>query len=67
MYFFLNFPNKKAIPILCKILLENEDKNLLSDCCWALSYIDDFLGKKGKIMQEYGIISRLVNFLRYFL
>ena len=34
---------KPAIPIFCKIIKSGlvTDKNILSDCCWALSYMSE--------------------------
>lgn len=32
---------KRAVPSLCKVLMENDHEDILIDVCWALSYISD--------------------------
>jgi hypothetical protein len=38
---------RKAIPILIKVLVENNLEEIMVDICWALSYLAD--GAKEKI------------------
>jgi len=32
---------KKAVPTLIKILVENDKEDIITDVCWALSYLSD--------------------------
>jgi len=32
---------KKSIPILCKVIAESNDYDILTDATWAISYLSD--------------------------
>lgn len=51
--------------MLCKLLKENTDKEILTDCCWALSYIGDGDGRRIQLYIENSILPRLVELLGY--
>jgi hypothetical protein len=55
--------DKQALPVLCQLVKEHEDKDILTDCCWTLSYISDGSGKKINVLIEQGVIPRLVQLL----
>lgn len=50
---------KQLLPALAR-LLEHEDKMILSDVCWALSYVTDDTTEKIQCVVESGCIPRLV-------
>lgn len=50
---------KQMLPALA-ILLEHNDKMILSDVCWALSYVTDDTGEKIQAVVDSGCIPRLV-------
>ncbi len=56
---------KDAIPLLCSLIAKDfiVDKEIIADCCWAISYNSD--AKKGKIeiLINAGIIPKIVNFI----
>lgn len=55
---------KEAIPVLCKIIKENDDKELLSDCCWALANLGESDVNKAEVLIANGILPRLVQLLK---
>lgn len=50
---------KQLLPALAK-LLDNDDKMILSDVCWALSYVTDDTTEKIQAVVDSGCIPRLV-------
>lgn len=50
---------KQLLPALAR-LLEHEDKMILSDVCWALSYVTDDTTEKIQCVVDSGCIPRLV-------
>lgn len=53
---------KQMLPALTK-LLEHSDKLILSDVCWALSYVTDDTAEKIQAVVDSGCIPRLVSLL----
>jgi len=53
---------ESLLPTICN-LLNYSDKNVLSDACWALSYITDGSNDRIEIVIQSGIVSRLVDLL----
>ena len=54
------------MPVLCKLIKEHDDKDLLIDCCWALSNLGEGGGKKVLYLLEQDILPRMVQLLGYF-
>lgn len=56
---------KEAIPLLCSLIAKEyiTDKEIIADCCWAISYNSDV--KKGKIdiLVNSGIIPKIVSYI----
>lgn len=56
---------KNSVPVLARVLKEESvvDEDIVSDCCWALSYLTD--GGKLRITKvvETGVVPRIVSFL----
>jgi importin subunit alpha-1 len=54
-----------SLPIIAKLLRE-PDEEVLTDACWAVSYLSDGANEKIQAVIESGVIRRLVELLGYF-
>ncbi|NXD10675.1 IMA5 protein, partial [Nothocercus nigrocapillus] len=53
---------KKMLPVLI-CLIQHEDKEIISDSCWALSYLTDGSNDRIQIVVDTGILRRLVELM----
>uniref|UniRef100_A0A8C5X9W2 Importin subunit alpha n=1 Tax=Malurus cyaneus samueli TaxID=2593467 RepID=A0A8C5X9W2_9PASS len=53
---------KKILPVLIS-LLQHEDKDVISDSCWALSYLTDGCNDRIQVVVDTGILPRLVELM----
>ncbi|KFW83552.1 Importin subunit alpha-1, partial [Phalacrocorax carbo] len=53
---------KKILPVLI-CLIEHEDKDIISDSCWAISYLTDGSNDRIQIVVDTGILPRLVELM----
>ncbi len=51
-----------CLPILAKLLQET-DEEILTDACWAVSYLSDGSNEKIQAVIEAGVVRRLVMLL----
>lgn len=52
-----------AIPTLVKVMIENDVEDILTDVCWALSYLTDGGEDRIPFILETGVLPRLVQLL----
>ncbi|XP_010178681.1 PREDICTED: importin subunit alpha-5-like, partial [Mesitornis unicolor] len=53
---------KKMLPVLVYLLL-HDDKDIISDSCWAMSYLTDGFNDRIQTVVDTGILPRLVELL----
>lgn len=53
---------KPALPALARLIHSN-DEEVLTDACWALSYLSDGTNDKIQAVIEAGVCGRLVELL----
>ena len=51
---------KRAIPSLAKVLMENDSEEILTDVCWALSYLTDNGTDRIQAVLATGVTTRLI-------
>lgn len=62
-YFYFKFlQSKPALPALERLIHSN-DEEVLTDACWALSYLSDGTNDKIQAVIEAGVCRRLVELL----
>lgn len=66
LYYVVNFLNywqmRPALPVLQRLLYSN-DEEVLTDACWAFSYLSDGTNDKIQAVIEAGVCQRLVELL----
>lgn len=60
--FMHSVQSKPALPALERLILSN-DEEVLTDACWALSYLSDGTNDKIQAVIEAGVCRRLVELL----
>ncbi|NXE95051.1 IMA5 protein, partial [Menura novaehollandiae] len=53
---------QKILPVLI-CLLQHEDKDIISDSCWAVSYLTDGCNDRIQVVVDTGILPRLVELM----
>lgn len=61
-FFFLFEQTSPALPVL-KRLVQSADEEVLTDACWALSYLSDSSNDKIQAVIDAGVIPRLIDLL----
>ncbi|KAM3141605.1 hypothetical protein pb186bvf_006210 [Paramecium bursaria] len=54
---------KNALPVFCRIIIDETDIEVLTDACWALSYLSD--GENSRLQQviDSGVVPTLIKLL----
>lgn len=54
---------KSAIPVLCKAIASQRlvDREILADCCWAISYHSDANKNKIQVVVDSKVIPRIIK------
>jgi importin subunit alpha-1 len=58
---------KVAVNILAKMLITQNDHEILTDCCWALSNLSEGSAEKVQVVIDSGCVPRIVQLLTYHL
>lgn len=56
---------KDAIPILARVIMKEDDLEVLTDATWALSYLSDGSDSRIQCVIDTGCVPRLVSLLKY--
>lgn len=51
---------ERAIPSLAKVLIENDLDDILTDVCWAISYLSDGGEERVPLILQTGVLPRLI-------
>ena len=54
---------KSAIPVLCRAIAQSRvsDREILADCCWAISYHSDANKNKIQVVVDSKVIPRIIK------
>ena len=66
MNFAITFQTKPALPVLMR-LIHSYDEEVLTDACWAFSYLSDGTSDKIQSVIESGACPRIIELLLYVL
>lgn len=55
----------RAIPSLSKVLIQNDVEDILTDVCWAMSYLSDGGDERIPAIIETGVLPRLVQLMQH--
>lgn len=53
----------RAIPSLAKVLIQNDVDDILTDVCWAMSYLSDGGDERIPAIIQTGVLKRLVELM----
>ena len=56
---------RRAIPTLIKVLVENDKEDIITDICWALSYLSDGVKERINDMLDQNLLSKLISLMRH--
>jgi importin subunit alpha-6/7 len=51
---------KKSIPSLAKVLIENDNEDVLVDVCWAMSYLSDGGEERIPLILSTKVLPRMI-------
>lgn len=56
---------RRAIPTLIKILVENDKEDIITDICWALSYLSDGAQERIHDLLDIGLLQKMIVLLNH--
>lgn len=56
---------RRAIPTLIKILVENDKEDIITDICWALSYLSDGAQERIHDLLDIGLLQKMIKLLNH--
>jgi len=56
---------RPAIPSLVKVLVENDKEDIITDICWALSYLSDGAKERINDLLSAPLLSRLIQLMQH--
>ena len=56
---------KRAIPSLIKVLVENEKEDIITDICWALSYLSDGAKERVNDLLNPALLVKIIQLLTH--
>lgn len=56
---------RNAIPTLIKVLVENDKEDIITDICWALSYISDGAKERINDLLDPNLLVKLIYLMRH--
>jgi len=56
---------RRAIPTLIKVLVENEKEDIITDICWALSYLSDGAKERINDLLDQNLLVKLIQLMRH--
>jgi len=56
---------KDAVPTLIKVLIENENPDIITDICWALSYLSDGAKENIHVMLNDDLVRKLIALMNH--
>lgn len=56
---------KGAIPTLIKVLVENDKEDIITDVCWALSYLSDGAKERVNDLLEKNLLTKIIKLLEH--
>jgi len=56
---------KGAIPTLIKVLVENDKEDIITDVCWALSYLSDGAKERVNDLLQQKLLQKIIKLLEH--
>lgn len=56
---------RRAIPTLIKVLVENDKEDIITDICWALSYLSDGAKERINDLLNQGLLVKMIQLLKH--
>jgi importin subunit alpha-1 len=56
---------RRAVPTLIKVLVENDKEDIITDICWALSYLSDGAKERIDDLLDVNLLKKMIQLLRH--
>lgn len=54
---------RRAVPTLIKVLVENDKEDIITDICWALSYLSDGAKERIDDLLNESLLQKMISLL----